>query len=101
MTDKLEEVARAICDHSVVSVDACYGPKCPCWAGAKTKAKAAIEAHEKALEAQGLVIVPREPTDKMVFAASHLKGLRAANRLIKPTSHEVWKAMTDAALEGE
>ena len=31
-------------------------------------AKAAIEAHERALEEQGLVIVPQEPSDEMLRA---------------------------------
>ena len=34
----------------------------------RAKAKAAIAAHLKALEAEGLVIVPREPTVAMVKA---------------------------------
>ena len=72
MTDMIEKVARAIC-----AADEHYGG----WPYEKrveekrdglggreilfNEAKAAIQAHEKALEAKGLVIVPREPTNAM------------------------------------
>ena len=59
-------------------------------------AKAAIAAYEAALEAQGLVIVPREPTNKMI---EELYG-----RFVSATAHkhriDGYKAMP-AALEGK
>lgn len=53
-------------------------------------ARAAIEAHEAALEAAGLVIVPREPTDEMIWAYYGSP---------KDSGKQMWEAMLNAALE--
>ena len=42
-------------------------------------------------------LVPIEPTSKMLFEAAHLKGVLAANKLIKPNSDELYRAMLAAA----
>ena len=97
MTDKLSEVAQAIALSVTDTKDAD-------WEGAEEAlkedwlgpAKAAIEAHEKALEAQGLVIVPREPTDEMLEADDQKDGRGYASGYYR----EVWQAML-AALEGK
>lgn len=65
--------------------------------------KAAIAAHEKALEAEGLVIVPREPTEAMVNKGS--EGLDAYYHGSKDAEFHgsitaCYKAML-AALEGK
>ena len=84
MTDMFSKVGQAIAgkgvmleDHDALAYE--Y----------RQQAKAAIAAHEKALEEQGLVIVPREPTDAMLNAARH--GHPAP----------MWLAMIDKALEGK
>ncbi len=78
------------------------------------EAKAAIEAHEKALEQQGLVIVPREPTQAMVKAGAATEGMQAVDGMITfafvhglklpegepPPLLQAWQAML-AALEGK
>lgn len=60
------------------------------------QARAAISAHESALKENGLVIVPREPTEEMLavhweFFAINMPWNSKDNRL----SH--WRAMVDAA----
>jgi len=93
MTDMLSVVARAICLAGDVPADVREGCKVLC-SMCLSEAKAAIKAHEKALEAQGLVIVPREPTDKMKMAP------RARGQIGPVGATEVWQAMI-AALEGK
>lgn len=65
-------------------------------------ARAAIEAHTQALKEAGYVIVPVEPTDKMVNGAWH-RLLKAQAMWAKfETSGRpelIWKAMMDAALK--
>ena len=57
----------------------------------------AAENIAKALEEAGFRIVPVEPTREMKMAAAHLKGVIAANRLIKPRSEEIYRAMLKAS----
>lgn len=61
--DTVEAVAKVICEP-----DGCMGSGCPGGCKAWHLAQAAISAHLKALEAEGMVIVPEEPTDKMLEA---------------------------------
>ncbi len=86
MTDKLTEIAIAICpkvkpwmdDPDVIQSGVCdcagdvetnYGPgQTACWITMNEIAVAAIQAHEAALAAEGLVIVPRVPTQDMIEA---------------------------------
>ena len=106
MTDMRGEVARAICrvnggedcrncDGEIQRFKGVDGRgrkhqrRRPC--PYREDAKAAIEAHEKALEAEGLVIVPREPTEAMVHAGRYP---------MTSTVTERWQAMI-AALEGK
>ena len=88
MTDKLTEIAIAICpkvkpwmdDPDVIQSGVCdcerdvetnYGPgQTACWITMNEIAKVAIEAHEAALEAKGLVIVPMVPSKAMVQKGS-------------------------------
>jgi len=75
------------------------------WEGYKVAAKAAIAAHKAALEAQGLVIVPVEPTDmqaqemqRAVYTCSMVPpSLRACT---EEHARCLFKAML-AALEGK
>ncbi|KKL67729.1 hypothetical protein LCGC14_2132080 [marine sediment metagenome] len=100
MTDMLSVVARAICKargHNPNRRHEEYGQSSHGyweWELYDKEAKAAVAAHEKALEAQGLVIVPREPTDKMKMAP------RARGQIGPVGATEVWQAMI-AALEGK
>ena len=114
MTDKLEKVARAICpkvkpwmdDPDIRQSGVCdcernvetnYGPgQTACWMTMNDIAKAAIAAHEKALEAEGLVIVPREPTQEMRRAGAG----RPMCGDPEEVAHYKYKAML-AALEGK
>ncbi len=104
MTDMLSVVARAIGAQHCRALD--LDPDD--WGGLEAGdrlmyrdwAKAAIKAHEKALEEQGLVIVPREPTEAMALNALNKdECLPNAN---DSTSYykDVWQAML-AALEGK
>ncbi len=63
MTDMISEVARAIAERNEPGLwDRPEGLPDEFWRGSYLgDANAAIKAHEKALEAKGLVIVPREP----------------------------------------
>ena len=47
---------------------------------------------QRMLVGNGMVIVPREPTEAMVKAADELQGGIAPH-------HDVWQAMVDASLE--
>ena len=67
----------------------------------KEMTKAAIQAHEKALEAEGLVIVPREPTDAMLKAGDAKEPIMATLSSDCSDGLGVWQAMVDAALERE
>ncbi len=58
--------------------------------------KDGIEAHLKALKAEGLVIVPREPTDEMLVAGCS----KPMQPFGQKTSGHIWQAML-AALEGK
>lgn len=64
MTDTQEKVARAISRKRADCI--AQGIYADSQLGHEFLAKAAIEAHEQALEEQGLVIVPREPTNRMI-----------------------------------
>ena len=103
MTEKLSEVARAIrkkcaeIEHRPEYAPEAMVPDMMLYAD--EYATAAIEAHEKALEAEGLVIVPREPTDAMIEAGGEvlmpmIKETRSFNQ------RYIYKAML-AALEGK
>ena len=107
MTDKLSEVAQAIALSVTDTKDAD-------WEGAEEAlkedwlgpAKAAIQAHEKALEAEGLVIVPREPTKKMIKAYKRaMESQRVPTQVYGNCGPSLkcvyrWQAML-AALEGK
>ena len=112
MTDKLEMVARAI----AVAVDeepdgpnhtwdgslllGINGPaEYKNWEGHKIAAKAAIEAHEKALEAEGLVIVPGEPTEALLELMSEVFRIAWWNA-DNNSRCDAWQAML-AVLEGK
>ncbi len=118
MTDKLVKVARAMAERNEPGIwDRPEGPPDEFWRdGYLQDAKAAIEAHEEALEAQGLVIVPREPTQDMTHLGDpnaedtyndfHSTILRACGcPECDKSSHEafraIWQAMVSAALEGK
>ena len=60
-------------------------------------AKAAIQAHEAALKAEGLVIVPREPTDEMGKASALIYSCKCGRRITQWGTN-AWQAML-AALE--
>jgi len=68
MTEMQEMVARAIagiCNdkgQELASKCEMQAPAIP-WQAFEREAKAAIEAHDKALEEQGLVIVPKQKRD--------------------------------------
>ncbi len=116
MTDKLTEVAiaiaRAHCDdydtvprnkaHWVDKRSIFNGEprdiNMPFQIDYDDMAKAAMEAHEAALKAEGLVIVPREATPEMLLDGARSIGLTmgAANHIER--SRPCWKAML-AALE--
>jgi hypothetical protein len=76
MTSKLEKVARAICPHlregraclnCLAEVQTDYGTATNmCRLMAQEAARAAISAHEAALAEEGMVIVPRVPTEAMI-----------------------------------
>ena len=95
MTNTAELVARAIAD---CPIDLCddndeyFAP-----------ALAAIDAHLAAIEAQGMVIVPRVPTTNMYnagddFIDKNIK-LRHGNLHTSPDGSEVWQAMIKASQE--
>ena len=74
-----------------------------CWEDNIDTARAAIAAHEAALQESGLVIVPRDPTEEMLAAADDYAG-RAENSEQQGTMddrwfRECWQAMIDKALE--
>ena len=101
MTDTIEAVARAMCNSR-------DGITCICEGGPRTQysncverwsyAQAAITAHLAALEAQGMVIVPREPTDKMLEDAGTIKDWDITNGNDADEVHiDWWEAMIEAA----
>ena len=113
MTDKLTEIAMAICGvrcyRQQAGLGSCIlpnGRNGPCQAtetqlilsGKMETAKAAIAAHEAALKAEGLVIVPREPSEAMLLAGARSIGktMGTANHIERARS--CWQAML-AALE--
>ena len=105
MTDKLSEVARAIrkkcaeIEHRPEYAPEAMVPDMMWFAD--EYATAAIEAHEKALEAEGLVIVPREPTGAMVKRGmdKQFSSLLDTAESDNEVASDTWKAMVDAALE--
>lgn len=70
MTDQeaaVEAVARAFCWNEGC-LDCGSASTCRAWDAYKFPIRAAIAAHLKVLEKQGLVVVPREPTEEMILA---------------------------------
>ena len=116
MTDKLSEVARAIRKKCAeIEHRPEYAPEAMVpdmmW-HSDEYAKAAIEAMEKALEAEGLVIVPRKPTEGMKVAGMDVSPMGRVKyddggALGKWVSYdtdktgEIWTSMADFALEGK
>ena len=100
MTDRLSIVAQAICNSNLrpIAGGHCDGPECSCWPSYVEDAEAAIAAHEKALKAEGLVIVPVEPTIAMVKAGDAKPTIMATLSGDCSDGLGVWKAML-AALE--
>ena len=103
MTDMISVVARAICSGSYADADKCGGPGCDCgeWGLHVFEAKAALSA----LEAQGLVIVPREPSEAMLDAGGHSRAPTAPTmehrkpaQQFRYKAGDIWQAML-AALE--
>ena len=88
MTDQLSVVARAIAEARRKS-------KLPrrddSIAYSEELAKAAIAAHEAALKAEGLVILPREPANRMIEEL-----FTRAEQLI---ARDVWNKAIEAAAE--
>ncbi len=109
MTDMISVVARAIfpwvdlppsgprgLPHTIPwegdkAIQAMAAEKAMC----RDIAKAAIKAHEKALEAKGLVIVPREPSE------ARLRAVDAAIHNDWPNAKKMALAAYNAALEGK
>ena len=110
MTDRLSEVARALWDAGPKNQDPLGVILVEYFDGytldeIKTLvlplyAKAAIASHDKALEEQGLVIVPREPSKEMLLAGARSIGktMGVANHIER--SRPCWQAML-AALKGK
>ena len=109
MTDMQEKVARAIAgicnDKGQELASKCEMQAPPIsWQAFEREAKAAIEAYEKTLKAQGLVIVPREPSEGSI--ANGVQFLIDANLdgpdgVGQSDARGCWQAMIDAVLEGE
>lgn len=59
-------------------------------------AAAAIEAHVAALAADGLVIVPREPTEAMLTAGEDSLEYTQVCRSLRNMGLEAWRSMTEA-----
>lgn len=120
MTDipeKVERVARALNKFAWASVDHHLAPANPSgaelsikWMGYEQATKQteqsirdamrAIDAHEAALAAAGLVIVPREPTGELVSAGLEAFERRTPNGYDGPITLRIaqaYKAMVAAA----
>ena len=104
MTDMIETVARAIATADEQN----GGPPYEMRATNKhsremlfDEAKAAIEAHEKALEAQGMVVVPREPTEAMAKAMLWAGITHGEDKTEWRCFEDAWQAGIDAAMEGK
>lgn len=80
MANLIEALAAAVTEHE------------PSWDN-HGRAIAALRAIDEA----GYAVVPKQPDEHMKFAAAHLKGVAAANRMVKPNSIEVYRAMLAAA----
>jgi hypothetical protein len=78
MTDMIELMARAIEKADDDHFDATENPLVPY----EVLARAAIEAHKKALENAGFVIVPREPTEAMMKAAENHPVTKKVNAMV-------------------
>jgi hypothetical protein len=76
-----------------------YGNEAPVgWAGVSLARNEADEILE-ALRSRGYVVVPREPTEEMLGAAT--EGMSGgAKRATKAYQRTVWRAMIDAANPG-
>ena len=103
MTDMQEKVARAIYKRAFDDDPALGELDSAEWALWSEVGRAAIKAHETALEAQGLVIVPREPSEGSI--ASGVVFLIDANLdgpdgVGESDARGCWQAML-AALEGK
>lgn len=73
-------------------------PGDPHWHLFVKQARAAIEAHEAALAAAGLVIVPREPTEAMCEAEETKRWVRhCANHENGGWAYAIYRAMIAAA----
>lgn len=101
MTSKLEQVAAQAIRDAFNTFD-CESDEPP----AALLARAAIEAYEGALKAEGYVIVPREPTEEMVesgraaTAAFHdIQG--SALTVAREKMRRRYNAMIDASLQEE
>ena len=106
MTDMISVVSRALARERGLDFDRCPKESDEMTSGQDlflSQAEAAIQAHEAALEAKGLVIVPRVPSKAMVNKGS--EGLDAYYHGAKDAPCEgsitaCYKAML-AALEGK
>ena len=67
------------------------------WELCVTYARAAIAAHKSAIEAQGLRIVPVEPTDRMIDAGHEKVICPAYVNAELCEAEDVWSAMLTAA----
>ncbi len=88
MTDRdklIEAMARALCLLSPNDPDAISSNDGPYWGYYVPQAQAALAA----IEAQGLAVVPVEPTDALLCAAEDFITLRG-----------IWDAMIRAARDG-
>lgn len=114
MTDMQEKMARAICEADGGDAEHIFQATnhimaCPTVASTcpmcevlnySELAKAAIAAHDKALKEQGLVIVPREPTDAMEKAGMWA-AISHGEKTDEMCIYDGYQAMIDKALEGK
>ena len=108
MTDAdIEAVARAIAGHYGPLYDDCPdchvkdGRNIPDKEGHLDAARDAITAYEALLAQRGLVVVPREPTDKMMRAgAANLRNFTTQHAPY-PRTRSMFAAMIEAAITGD
>ena len=101
MTDVRKQMARAIgeiCNEKSQELASKVGSQAPPipWQAFEREAQAAITAYEKALKAEGLVIVPLKATDFMMETGLDVYG-HNPDMPDEEVEH-IWQAMAGAAL---
>jgi hypothetical protein len=89
-----DRVGGCFSDEEPETVDDCLASHCPCVSASRAEADAILAA----LDAAGLAVVPKEPTEEMQIAGTEV---RLIVRAMEDRAAVIYRAMVAAAKEGE